>query len=397
LSIINYQLSIKIMPPKRTSGLREVRVGLLVIISLVVLILLILNASGDFSPFSEKLHVRARFANADGLRPGAEVRLAGVRVGQVEDVRFVPPSEIPADASGGGQVEALLAIDSTIDGRPAGERIRRDSAAQLGSPSLLGTDKLINITPGSAVSEPIREGDLLERSTTADTFSDLTTSGNELTQRLNRLATRLDEIFERVNRGEGTVGRLFTDEALYNSLNATILETQAIAREVRAGRGSAGRFVNDPALYDNLNNTTLQLQAIANDLRAGRGTAGRLLTDEALYNDARSTIARLDSSVNEINGIIAEVRAGRGTLGRLLTDETLYNDTRIAVARFNTTAERIDSVVAGAQRGEGTVGRLLNDETLYNNVNDLSAEGVRLIYDFRQNPRRYLTVKFELF
>ena len=86
------------------------------------------------------------------------MRLAGVRVGQVGDVRFVPPSEIPTDASRGGQVEALLAIDSTIDGRPAGERIRRDSAAQLGSPSLLGTDKLINITPGSAVSEPIREG-----------------------------------------------------------------------------------------------------------------------------------------------------------------------------------------------------------------------------------------------
>lgn len=385
------------MPPKKTSGLREVRVGLLVIISLVVLIFLILNASGDFSPFSDKLRVRARFANADGLRPGAEVRLAGVRVGQVEDVRFVAASENPSDPNASGMVEALLEIDETIDGRPATERIRRDSSAQLGSPSLLGTDKLINIIPGSAAAEPIRDNELLERSTTADTFADLTTSGNELTQRLNRLTSRFDEIAQRINRGEGTVGRLFNDEALYNSLNATILETQAIAREVRAGRGSAGRFVNDPALYDNLNNTTIQLQAIATDLRAGRGTAGRLFTDESLYNDARSTIARLDSSVNEINGIIAEVRAGRGTLGRLLTDETLYNDTRVAVARFNTTAERIDSVVAGAQRGEGTVGRLLNDETLYNNVNDLSSEGVRLIYDFRQNPRRYLTVKFELF
>ncbi|HYY41920.1 MAG TPA: MlaD family protein, partial [Pyrinomonadaceae bacterium] len=75
------------MPPaKKTIGLREVRVGLLVIISIVVLILLILNASGDIS-FARKLHLRARFASADGLRPGAEVRLAGVHVGKVDEVR----------------------------------------------------------------------------------------------------------------------------------------------------------------------------------------------------------------------------------------------------------------------------------------------------------------------
>lgn len=385
------------MPPKKTSGLREVRVGLLIVISLAVLIFLILNASGDISPFSSELHLRARFANADGLRPGAEVRLAGVRVGTVDDVSFVPPSENPQDPNGGGQVEALLAINSTIDGRPASERIRRDSMAQLGSPSLLGTDKLINITSGSAAAEPVRDNDLLERSMTADTFADLTTSGTELTQRLNRLTARFDEIARRINEGEGTVGRLFTDEALYNSLNATILETQGIARQIRNGQGSVGRLVNDPALYDNLNTTVLQLQAIATDLRSGRGTAGRLFTDEALYNDARATITRLNQSADDINAIVAEVRAGRGTLGRLLTDETVYNDARVAIARFNTTAERIDSVVAGAQRGEGTLGRLITDETLYNNVNDLSSESVRLLYDFRQNPRRYLTIKFELF
>ena len=52
------------------------------LVSIVVLIFLILNASGDINPFARKLHLRALFADANGLREGSEVRLAGVRVGK---------------------------------------------------------------------------------------------------------------------------------------------------------------------------------------------------------------------------------------------------------------------------------------------------------------------------
>jgi ABC-type transporter Mla subunit MlaD len=68
------------------------RVGLFVVGAIGVLIFLILNASGDISLFKSKLHVRAQFANADGVHPGSEVRLAGVRVGKVDDVKLLQPS-----------------------------------------------------------------------------------------------------------------------------------------------------------------------------------------------------------------------------------------------------------------------------------------------------------------
>src|SRR2546423_853541 len=107
------------MPPaKKGVGIREVRVGLLVVVAIAVLIFLVLNASGDISPFSTKLHLKARFQNADGLRRGSEVRLAGVRIGKVDDVRLLPPSDDP----NAPQVESTFSIDSEIDGKPASAR-----------------------------------------------------------------------------------------------------------------------------------------------------------------------------------------------------------------------------------------------------------------------------------
>ena len=52
------------------------------------------------------------------------------------------------------------------------------------------------------------------------------------------------------------------------------------------------------------------------------------------------------------------------------------------------TAERMDNIVAGIQRGEGTASKLVHDDQLYNNINQLSSETVKLLYDFRQNPKR---------
>ncbi|HEV8189087.1 MAG TPA: MlaD family protein [Pyrinomonadaceae bacterium] len=381
------------MPRSSASiSLSQVRVGIFVLLAIVVLVFLVLNASGDINPFSRKLHLKTRFADANGLREGSEVRLAGVRVGKVERIVLLEPSPVP----GAPRVEAQLTVDSTIDGRPANERIRSDSQAQQGSPSLLGNEMLINITPGTAVGQPVADWALLP-SSSSNTVNDFATSGTDLAQRLSKLSDEINGIVKDVKEGKGTVGRLFSDEALYNNLNATIRETEDVMQAIRSGNGSAGRFINDPALYNNANEISVSLKAIADDLRAGRGTAGKLLTDDEFYNRINRTADRLDKSVDQINLVIADINAGHGTLGKLIRDEQIYNDARAAIARFNTTAERIDNMVAAAQRGEGTVGKLLNDDTLYTNVNQLSSEGVKMIYDFRQNPKKYLTIKFELF
>ncbi|HXI23862.1 MAG TPA: MlaD family protein [Pyrinomonadaceae bacterium] len=379
----------------RNIGLSELRVGLLVFIALAVLIVLILNASGELNPFKGHLHLRARFADANGLRDGSEVRLAGVRIGKVDRIRLLSPSEV-GTAANPQKIEVFLTIDNKIDGVPATDRIRSDSTAQQAAPSLLGSEMIVNITPGTPLGQAVKENDLLP-STASSTMSDLATQGTDLAQKLSKLSDQLNEVVKNVRDGKGTVGRLFNDESLYNNLNATIADAEELARQIKTGKGSAGKFIYDEALYNNANDIAVNLKKLSDDINNGRGTAGKLITSDEMYNKVNHIADRVNHSMDQIDQIIAGVNRGEGTLGKLVKDEAIYNDARTAIARFNTTAARIDNVVANAQRGEGTVGKLITDESLYNNVNQLSSEGVKMVYDFRQNPKKYLTIKFQLF
>src|SRR5215467_13961005 len=95
----------------RNIGLSELRVGLFVFIALAVLVVLILNASGELNPFKSHLHLRARFVDANGLREGSEVRLAGVKIGKVDRLRLHSPSEVGTGPTP-QKIEVFLTIDN---------------------------------------------------------------------------------------------------------------------------------------------------------------------------------------------------------------------------------------------------------------------------------------------
>ena len=399
--------------------LSQLRVGIFVLLALLVLGFLIINSTGEFNPFEKKLNLKARFATADGLREGAEVQLAGVTIGKVEEVRFLPPG-----GEGNEKIEALMSVTETLGGTPINERIRTDSTAQLIALSLLANDKMINITPGTSTGLPVSENHVLN-STTTMSINQLTQTGNDLLQQINKLSVPANEILTKANRGEGTLGRVINDESLYRNLDTAVAETrltvvklQTTLDKVNNGQGSAGKLLNDPELYNSLNRTVAQLEGISQDLRAGRGSAGKFLTNDEIYNDARAAISDLRESVrdlrptfeklNKIAGdidlITADLNQGKGSAGKFLKDEQLYEDARAALARFNSTATKFDVLIGDAQSGKGTIGKLLTDETLFNNVNQtasninqLSSEGTKLLYDFRQNPKKFLSIKLSIF
>ena len=393
-------------------GLSQLRVGIFVLFGLLVLGFLIINSTGDFNPFQKQMRLKARFATADGLREGAEVQLAGVHIGKVEEVILLPPDS-PEDE----KIEAIMAVDQTLNGRPITERIRTDSTAQLVAMSVLANDKMINITPGTAKGAEVAEGHTLD-SKAAISINQLTQTGNELLQQINKIAIPANEILNKANQGEGTVGQIINNPDLYKNLDATIGEAkdtmsklQSTLDKVNSGDGSAGKLLNDPQLYNSLNRTAEQLEAISKDIRAGRGTAGKLVSNDELYNETRAAIGDLRVTASKLNGIAddfklitSDLREGKGTAGKFLQDEQLYADAREALAKFNSTATKFDILIADAQAGKGTIGKLLTDDTLFtnlnqtaSNINQFSSEGTKLLYDFRQNPKKFLTINFKLF
>ena len=58
---------------------------------------------------------------------------------------------------------------------------------------------------------------------------------------------------------------------------------------------------------------------------------------------------------------------------------------------------RFNNLVTSVQNGEGTAGKFIRDPTLYNSLNQTSSEIQKLLYDFRQNPKKFLTISFKLF
>jgi phospholipid/cholesterol/gamma-HCH transport system substrate-binding protein len=387
-------------------------VGIFLFVALLLLAFLILNSTGEFNPFSKKIPLRARFVSADGLHPNADVQLAGVSIGKVEEVKFLPP-----DTGEDERIEATMMVQEELQGKPITELIRSDSTAQLIATSVLGNEKMINITPGSAKGVPVDPNHILISSAPIG-INQLTATGNDLLKQINKLAIPANDILTKASQGEGTLGRIVNDESLYKNLDSTIAETrgtmtrlQATLDKVNRGQGSAGKLLNDPSLYNSLNKTMAQLEAISTDIHAGRGSAGKFVSDDALYNETRAAIADLRVSVGKINGIAdslgsisADLAEGKGSAGKFLKDEQLYENARDTLARFNSTSAKLESLISDAQGGKGTIGKLITDEALFNNVsqtaaniNQLSSESTKLIYDFRQNPKKYLRIKVSLF
>jgi phospholipid/cholesterol/gamma-HCH transport system substrate-binding protein len=380
------------MPQKKQTSLSGLRVGLLVLASLVILVMVIFAVSGDLSlPFvGRKTIVKTYMARVDGLRKGAEVRLSGKQIGSVKDVNF--SNQIPGSSDQANNLEIVMEISGSLNGRPAIERIRTDSLAVLKANGVLG-DNVIDITPGTTKGEPIQNYGVI-RSVSQKNVGDILNTAQTAVANLNDISDDVKELTRRVRAGEGTVGKFVSDDAFFNNLNRTALQAEKLLNDIRSGQGTAGRIISDPALYNQVNDTVVELRRVIDQVNeqilAGRGTIGKLIKDEEIYNRANSLVAKLDETSARVERTMAKIERGEGNLGKLINDEKLYQDTR-------NTVENLRAIVARMERGEGTAGLLLKDERLYQNVNTLSAEITKLLYDFRQNPRKYLSIKVSLF
>lgn len=379
------------MAQRKQTSFSELRVGVLVLSALAILILVIFAVSGDIKlpGFSRTATVKTQMASVDGLRKGAEVRLSGKKVGSVRQINF---GQIPNSQDSQSNIEIVMEIDGKLDGSPAGERIRTDSMAVLKSAGVLG-DNVIDITPGTGAGKPIRDGDSIP-SVAQKSVGDVINAAQTAVGHLNVIAADIRDMTGNMKSGRGSAGKFLNDESFYINLDSAVRQAESLMQEVKSGKGTMGQLVSDPALYKQATETVAQLRSISdqveNQLRSGRGSLGKLLKDDKLYNDASSLLARLDQTSGRLENVVSRIERGEGTVGKLINDDKLYADARGSI-------ERLNLIMARLEKGEGTMGMILKDERLYHNANNLSAEVTKLLYDFRQNPRKYLSVKVTIF
>jgi phospholipid/cholesterol/gamma-HCH transport system substrate-binding protein len=348
----------------------ELRVGVLVLASFTILTLAIILISGKAGFFTPTYNLRTYLASASGLRKGSLVWVAGIEVGNVRDVNISLSSD-PSRA-----VEVTMRINQAFQ-----HAIREDSKASLGSIGLLG-DKYIDISRGSDALPTIPPNGEIKGSSEAD-IRKVIQNSNDLVANFGSLVDKVDSITTKIDQGQGTVGKFINDPSLYNKLNATIEQAGEIVSKVRSGEGAIGKLVNDPELYDHVNRTLARVDDITTKIDSGQGTLGKLIKDPSVYNQTNALLGK-------INTVAERLEKGEGFLGKMSKDEQLYVQLRDAINKIDALADRIN-------RGEGTMGKLMADPSLYNNLNAASSELIKLLYDFRQDPKKFLRIKVGLF
>jgi phospholipid/cholesterol/gamma-HCH transport system substrate-binding protein len=156
--------------------------------------------------------VRAEFATIGGLEPGHRVRLQGIDAGVVE--RVIPPSEP------GRPVELVMRIDERL--RPL---VRTDAVARIISEGLVGA-KAVELTPGRPDAPPVADLDRIGSERPID-MADVLKRASASMERLDVLARSAEQGLSEINaiagsirRGEGSLGKLVRDEAIYHDLVA---------------------------------------------------------------------------------------------------------------------------------------------------------------------------------
>lgn len=221
----------------------ELKVGIFVLIGLIILVITVLYIS-DFKAAVGGYYLKVIFNFANGIEIGAPVRLAGVKIGEVKDLQIVysAEKELP-------HVELLIWVDKRFV-------IYSDSTPYINTLGLLG-EKYLEIIPGVNKDNVLKPGDviygkdsvslgqitelgyriaskledsinslsaLLSDSEFKNAFKEVVLNTQKLTEDLDKLGLSLQEIVDRIKQGQGTVGKLISEEELYNELKEFVID-----------------------------------------------------------------------------------------------------------------------------------------------------------------------------
>jgi phospholipid/cholesterol/gamma-HCH transport system substrate-binding protein len=175
----------------------EVKVGIFILIGIIILFMMIFSI-GEVYLLKPGYHIKVLFNFANGIALNAPVRVAGIEVGEVDNVR------IYYDTTGQKtkvELSAWIKKDVVIE---------EDAKAVINTLGLLG-EKYLEIFPGES-KRFLGDDNVLVGVDPVST--------EDMTMDIKRILDSLIIIVEKIKSGEGTIGRFLTDESIYDNLEA---------------------------------------------------------------------------------------------------------------------------------------------------------------------------------
>jgi phospholipid/cholesterol/gamma-HCH transport system substrate-binding protein len=300
----------------------EAKVGLAVIVAAAMLILFLGRVERWTTGEQQGMKVTAKFDNVAGLEVKSAVQVAGVKVGEVESIgledsqalvtiRLLPKVTLYQGAKASVRASGLLGEKylEILPGDPEKGTLP-EGAVIPQQPGSADIDRLITQLNGiagdiRAVSTTLRE--VLGGDQARTDLSEIVANTRDFTRNLNTKGTqimdRLNAIFAKIDTGEGTVGKLVNDPALYDQLQSTLDDVKGLMADIKSGDGTIGKLMSDPSLYDRLNNAAAEVEEVTRKINAGEGTIGKLVNDDTTVksiNQAAESIGELGGRVNRL-------------------------------------------------------------------------------------------------
>jgi len=181
-----------------STKLFELKVGVFTLIGIIILFVIVFSI-GDIHIIKPGYHIKVRFNFASGIGPSAPVRLAGVGIGQVDGIRVFHDEKDKRT-----KVELKAWIQD-------GTRIEEDAETTINTLGLLG-EKYLEISPGTPGKNFLKDNAVI-------TGHDPVPM-EKITENLYKLSDSIKVILDRLKNGEGTIGKLLTDDKIYKDLEA---------------------------------------------------------------------------------------------------------------------------------------------------------------------------------
>lgn len=265
--------------------LANAKLGIFIFLGSTLLVIGIFLLGNKDQLFASTFTVKAYFETIEGLRNGASVRFGGINVGAVKEIKILD------DAS--GRVEVSMRIKTDIK-----RFIRKNSVATIETEGLVG-NKIVILTMGSENFEPIADGGVIQSREPLG-FAAVIEETQGILAYTKEMTKDLSEVMDKINRGEGTIGKILNDEELYDaatkltkSADESLSKLTDDLKDVIVLFDKLGGGVED--VVNNINKVVSDIDSLMNGVQEGKGLMGSLLTDKG--KEAESLNQILDNII----------------------------------------------------------------------------------------------------